>query len=65
MTHAERLAAYRGLVGSAVAYILDGVEVFRGVVEYVTEDLWAGIRQGGRLDEAPVQHLQFTDNRNT
>ena len=65
MTRSELQAAYQNLTGFTAAYVLDGVEVFRGTVEYVTRDLWAGIRSGydaarcqaGRVDEVPVQRL--------
>jgi hypothetical protein len=64
MTTAELHDAYQHLVGFAVRYVLDGQAVFQGTVEYVTADLWAGIRQphdGNRLDEAPVRQLELVD----
>jgi hypothetical protein len=55
---------------ASVAYLLNGREVFRGRVEYITNDNWLGIRQAdGSLDEAPATRCvvlrhgaEFTSN---
>lgn len=48
------------MVGQQVVYVLDGVIVFCGIVEYTTADGWYGIRQAdGRLDEAPCGRVQI------
>lgn len=40
---------------ASVAYFLEGKEIFRGRVEYITNDNWLGVRQAdGRIDEVPA-----------
>ncbi|WP_428262895.1 hypothetical protein [Haliangium sp.] len=44
-------------LGELVQYEVNGDIVFFGILEHITEDGWAGIRQphdGNRLDEAPA-----------
>lgn len=48
----------RNLVGHAVQFVIGNRVVLWGIAEYL-RDGWVGIRQvDGRLDEAPLDHVE-------
>lgn len=45
-------------IGAYVQYVIDGEPVFGGICEYI-KDGWVGIRNNGRLDEAPIHMVEI------
>lgn len=53
----DDMASHSLVVGKAVAYVVGGVEAFRGTLAYINGD-WAGIRNGDRVDDVLVEFVR-------